>query len=288
MLIKFLFLFLSWESQWWKNCAETASIPASSSWNPCWVLSSSGSSPIPSKRRRTSWRWRCPIWEAGSSRSSSSRPAWPPAWCQPVTATPGACRRPSASCPTVRSRLRPTDGCSATSRVCRPPARPATDPQPSPLPALHATSSAPAREWAKPVALCGDRGRTEAAPALTKITTRTTSVKVMDREVKTHWSRNPFASAGDLIVLSLDSWWDGHSVPVFLWKDWIHSGFTEHVHYVYADGTQSSRCDRTNCSCGGKPALEFSVCFANWMTLLSRPHWVETISVSETLFVCLN
>ena len=156
----FLSLSCSWENQWLRNCAETASTPASSSWSPCWALSSSGSSPTPSRRRRTSWRWPWPIWEAGSSRS---RPAWPPAWWRPAMATPGACRRPSASCPTARSRPRPTAGSSATSRVCRHPARPATVPPPSPLLALRSIRSAPARVWARPAVLCGGPGRVEAA-----------------------------------------------------------------------------------------------------------------------------
>lgn len=107
----------------------------------------------------------------------------------------------------------------------------------------------------------------------------------MDREVKTHWSRNPFASAGDLILLSLYSWWDGHSVPVFLWKDWIHSGFTEHVHHVYADGTQCSRCDYTNCSCGGKPALEFLFVLQTELPCCHTHIGLKYICVWDTVYV---
>lgn len=66
---------------------------------------------------------------------------------------------------------------------------------------------------------------------------RTKSVNVTDRKLKTHWSRFPFALAGDSILLSvLLVWRNRHNVPVFLWKDWNYqvllSMYTACIHVI--------------------------------------------------------
>ena len=108
----FLFCHSSWESLWLRNCAEIASTAALSISRLYWTRNSWGSIQTPSRRKLTSWRWLSTSW----NRSSSSIP--PPAPLQPMRATPGACRKLSTSCPSVRCRHSPREDCWVTSYTC--------------------------------------------------------------------------------------------------------------------------------------------------------------------------
>ena len=115
LLTFFLFSSCSWESQWWRRCAETESTAALSSSSLSWAQSSTATIPAPSRRKPTSWRWQFASWDGSTGSSRLTAPA---ALQLPVRATPGVRKRSSASCPAMKWRRRPREACWAISTTC--------------------------------------------------------------------------------------------------------------------------------------------------------------------------
>ena len=95
LLTDFLFCLCSWESRWWRRCAEIVSTVALSSSSLSLDQHSCSSSQTPSWRKQTSWRWSF----SSSNGSSSSQWTAPPAPHLSVRATPGVSKRWKISCP---------------------------------------------------------------------------------------------------------------------------------------------------------------------------------------------
>ena len=110
----FSFCIYSWESQWWRRCAETVSTAALSSSGLSWLQSSSTSSPTPSWRKQTSWRWPSASWDHSRSSSLYS----PPVQQLLVKASPDVFMRFYTSCPKTRWRHSLRENCWTTSRTC--------------------------------------------------------------------------------------------------------------------------------------------------------------------------